>query len=273
MIRFLLILMILNCLPRGWADPRTRLFEILYQDLHEGSYECMTSVDKDSLVGMELFKKLHQCTGEGYESHFYNDAKEFLYDVVNHSDGKVHTLYSDQYASSKGTKYYEDGDSNEDGTYGDFVNCEHLWPQSKFSKLEPMVSDLHHLYPTFSIPNQIRGSAPFGKVNRPTYRTSAGSQFGAGEFEPHDAIKGNVARGMLYFVMRYQDQPILRKTDVKRFWNQRISQFQEWHELDPPDAEERIRNDRIESFQGNRNPFIDRPELVARIGTEPFLLK
>jgi hypothetical protein len=33
-----------------------------------------------------------------------------------------------------------------------------------------------------------------------------------------------------------------------------------WHQADPPDAAERRRNDVVFSFQGNRNPFIDRPE-------------
>jgi deoxyribonuclease-1 len=35
-----------------------------------------------------------------------------------------------------------------------------------------------------------------------------------------------------------------------------------WHSADPPDDHERWRNARIEQLQGNRNPFIDRPELL-----------
>ena len=37
-----------------------------------------------------------------------------------------------------------------------------------------------------------------------------------------------------------------------------------WHLADPPDAEEVARNSVIQTFQGNRNPFVDHPEWVSR---------
>ena len=41
--------------------------------------------------------------------------------------------------------------------------------------------------------------------------------------------------------------------------------YQRWNELDPPDEIERARNDRIETAQGQRNPYIDAPETVNDI--------
>jgi endonuclease I len=38
-----------------------------------------------------------------------------------------------------------------------------------------------------------------------------------------------------------------------------------WHFEDPPDKMEEIRNSLIEQVQGNRNPFIDHPEVVERM--------
>lgn len=40
-----------------------------------------------------------------------------------------------------------------------------------------------------------------------------------------------------------------------------LSVLIQWHEFDPPG--ERMRNAPVQSFQGNRNPFVDRPEWVA----------
>ncbi len=44
-----------------------------------------------------------------------------------------------------------------------------------------------------------------------------------------------------------------------------LSTLIRWHHEDPVDYRERHRNDVIEEYQGNRNPFIDRPDLVCQV--------
>lgn len=148
------------------------------------------------------------------------------------------------------------------------MNTEHTWPQSKGSKREPARGDLHHLFPTDNPANSARGNHPFGEVvGKDATRDCAPSQRGdiidpeTGErtatygFQPPLSHRGNVARAMFYVRAKYG------------YKLQRLEEayLRKWHLEDPVDQEERDRNDAIEEAQGNRNPFIDYPELVERI--------
>ena len=98
-----------------------------------------------------------------------------------------------------------------------------------------------------------------------------------GSFETWDGRKGDIARAVLYMAVRYeggkhpitdQSEPDLELTDDRSkivitsaspAYMGLLSTLLAWHQLDPPDAAERARNDVVQSFQGNRNPFIDNP--------------
>jgi endonuclease I len=87
-------------------------------------------------------------------------------------------------------------------------------------------------------------------------------------FEPWDKQKGNTARCMLYFYTRYHDQNI-RGGDFQKneFWASKVSTFINWSEkVDPVNEEDMKRNDVVFGKQGNRNPFIDIPNLASIIG-------
>ena len=74
-------------------------------------------------------------------------------------------------------------------------------------------------------------------------------------FEPPNGHKGNVARALFYFSVRYQ----IKISKLQEYY------LKKWHQQDPVDEFEKWRNDQIEDIQGNRNPFIDMPELVKHI--------
>ncbi len=143
------------------------------------------------------------------------------------------------------------------------LNVEHIWPQSKFNRtLSPTYqkSDLHHLLPVDSMANSIRGNHPFGEVSdhrATTYRKCQGSWFDyqLNIFEPADELKGNIARAMFYFSIRYKSPIDDEEEAVLRHWNQ----------LDPITDADRALHERIVKYQGNRNPFIDNPELIDSI--------
>lgn len=148
---------------------------------------------------------------------------------------------------------------------GTIVNTEHTWPQSRFTGKHPIdyqKSDMHHLFPTDSQMNSTRSSLPFGEVAKddkilrcPESRVGRSTQGRGTVFEPPANHQGNVARALFYFSVRYNlnissdEETILRK----------------WHKEDPVDDEEAIRNNEIFKYQGNRNPFIDHPDLVDSI--------
>lgn len=153
---------------------------------------------------------------------------------------------------------------------GSILNCEHTWPQSRFTSrfpTETQKSDLHHLYPSDSKLNSHRGSLHFGEVDKDMEKLKCpqnrlGSQVGAkgAVFEPPVAHRGNVARAIFYFATRYK---------MKIGGAEELS-LRMWNEEDPVDAEELKRNDQVEDLQGNRNPFVDYPELVNRVGVFSF---
>ncbi len=143
-------------------------------------------------------------------------------------------------------------------------NTEHTWPQSNFSELEPMKSDLYHLFPTDITANSIRANYPFGKVVSNVTWQVGGSKLGnnsSGQivFEPRDVHKGDVSRSMFYFITRY---PV----NYGSFFTQtQEAVFREWNKFDTVGVVESNRNTAIANLQGKRNPFIDHPEFVDRI--------
>lgn len=233
-----------------------------------------------SLTGEKLFQFLHSATeyppsGVGTD---YLRAKKYMFSVADNTGcgGRpgVTCAYSQVCvagSSEHGADYKESGDLNGDGVNDrDGMNAEHVWPQGFFDEAKPMKSDLHHIFPTFITPNNTRGSMPFGEVSDFVYATSAGSKSDGEAFEPADAVKGDVARAMLYFVTRYHDRQIRDGADYADFWKDRVQLFMKWNLQDPPDADERRRNDLIEAYQGNRNPFVDDPRLVEKVGRQVF---
>ncbi len=228
--------------------------------------------------GAELLQALNEITGRGYKVKEYADASDFMFSqadqvIVNGQRGVI-DAYSGIFVpgtGKDGDDYPEPGDQNGDGhSDRQGMNVEHTWPQSLFNKALPMRSDLHHLMATFMHPNSVRGHLPFGVVTgTPDYQNKAGAKRGNGVFEPPDAVKGRVARGMLYFYSRYKDSRTFGRNS-QTFWNQQIELFLEWNRRFPPDAFEARRNDLVQSFQGNRNPFIDDHTLADRVGKDAF---
>jgi endonuclease I len=154
---------------------------------------------------------------------------------------------------------------------------EHSWPRSRgIGESGPDDADLHHLRPIAPSVNAIRENFNYGGQ----YGLQLfGEVLDGGEavWYPGDADAGMTARQQFYMAVRYDDgdastlnlelgaghpgfitgdeDPPPQLGDLNR--------LVEWHFAAPPDHFERRRNQIIyDSFQHNRNPFIDRPEFV-----------
>ncbi|HHX68904.1 MAG TPA: hypothetical protein GX708_12735, partial [Gallicola sp.] len=157
-----------------------------------------------------------------------------------------------------------------DSTWDNDWNREHVWPQSLGWFTESGAgSDLHHIRPTDPSVNSSRGNKKFGEVVNGNEVTISPGNGGGGSgcysnsqyFEPRDEVKGDVARIIFYLMTRYSQSDNYVFTDVA----QSLEMLLEWHESDPVDNAEIIRNDRIEDYQGNRNPYIDNPNYAFLI--------
>lgn len=165
------------------------------------------------------------------------------------------------------------GRSQSKSTFGGGVddwNREHVWAKSHggFSDSKPYGTDAHHIRPTDASVNSSRGNLDFD--NGGSYHSEATlCRYDGDSWEPRDAVKGDVARMMFYMDVRYEGGGELNLDLVDYVGTDgtptfgKISTLLAWHHADPVDDFERNRNDVVYSFQGNRNPFIDRPEFVG----------
>ena len=188
----------------------------------------------------------------------YDRARDVMFADVDDLDDNdiVECDYTDRQLSQVNDRRsaYRDGKG---------FNAEHTWPQSK-GAVGVAKSDLHHLFPTDCEANSRRSSLPFGKVVKVEW-TDGGSKLGTDArgvtvFEPRDEQKGNTARALLYFYTVYGQY-----ADLQNFRYEEDT-LKAWHLADPVTAEDRARNDAVYLYQGNRNPFVDRPEFVAAVG-------
>ena len=256
----------------------------------------------EGLTGFALKTKLKTIVSNGHQARSYGQ----LYDGngINGSNGYIDT-HSDKTVSS-GKNYENDGtildmySENPSGTdpynynhgskkcgnqssEGDCYNREHLVPQSSFNSAFPMQSDIHHVIPSDGRVNNFRGSYPFGNVASANWTSQNGSKRGTSAmsgysgtvFEPIDEFKGDIARALLYFVVRYEDTVKSYSSfamfdgsneNENAFFPWAIDVLLDWHNnVDPVDQRERDRNVAAYAFQNNANPFVDHPEYASLI--------
>jgi len=164
------------------------------------------------------------------------------------------------------------------------LNREHSFPKSWWGGYTdtPAYIDLNHLYPSEARANMAKSNYPLGTVDRskPTTFDNGVTTVGApatGQgggaalvFEPDDEYKGDFARTYFYMATCYQDMrwKYLYMVDNNTYptlnsWSRDL--LLKWNREDPVSQKEIDRNEAVYTFQNNRNPFIDFPELAEYI--------
>ncbi|MFJ7977702.1 endonuclease [Peribacillus sp. NPDC096379] len=161
--------------------------------------------------------------------------------------------------------------SSNGGNVGQW-NREHTWAKShgNFGTSKGPGTDIHHLRPTDVQVNSSRGNLDFDNGGSPVSGCN-GCLKSATSFEPPDRVKGDVARILFYMATRYEqgdkvDLELNEKlNNGSAPYHGKLSVLLKWNEQDPVDEFELNRNNIIQKWQGNRNPFIDHPEWVNLI--------
>ncbi|WP_165872287.1 endonuclease [Tenacibaculum sp. M341] len=176
--------------------------------------------------------------------------------------------------SASGTTARTRGIDDNGGSNGDW-NREHTFARSlgnpSFDRGDTPYSDAHHLRPSDVQYNATRGNKLFGEGSG-----NSGEQ-ASGDWYPGDEWKGDIARMMMYMYLRYGSQCVPSDIGVGTnagAGDDMIDLFLQWNAEDPVSAIEDKRNEFHEDTsntyaQGNRNPFIDNPNLATQIWGGP----
>ncbi|SET56903.1 endonuclease [Hymenobacter actinosclerus] len=242
--------------------------------LETASAQIMPTAPPTSLQGQNLKDWLRQNWYDGKRVELdYGTARGKMYNYVDNQDGKLVCVYSGYTETVK-----LDSTNTSTGVVKQ-INCEHTIPQSWFDEKVRMRSDIHHLFPTYITWNSNRGSDPFAEIpdtqtqlwmrgttsqtSIPTTNIDEYSEDTNSQFEPREDHKGNLARAIFYFYTMHQGQQFDPGKDVISAAAD-LNTLYQWHMADPVDARERERNRRVAKSQGNFNPYIAYPDLVAR---------
>lgn len=203
--------------------------------------------------------------------------------VFNYDSMFSHFRYTDVYPSPNDDRWWEMYSNNYYyvSNWYKGMNREHSFPKSWWGGGSdvPAYTDLNHLYPSDAPANMAKSNYPLGEVAEVTFdngvtkvgRPVSGLGGGAGKvFEPADEYKGDFARTYFYMVTMYQNYTwkytyMLEQNTYPTLKEWAYKMLLRWSRQDPVSQKELDRNEVVYKRQGNRNPFIDFPELAEYI--------
>ncbi|UPQ78747.1 endonuclease [Flavobacterium azooxidireducens] len=261
----------INFQVADWGTPLTPTFGNVNSTAPAGYYDSL-----EGLSGASLKQAVQDIIANPsvVRAHSYGDVVEILNNADQNpaNNNQVWLMYVER----PQTKIdYQTGSS-----IVGFWNREHIWPQSRggFSggtssfadgidiwlptNADDILtghSDAHHIRAEDGQENSSRGNRDYGS----DYNGPAGNT---------GTWKGDVARSLFYMAVRYNGLNLVNGNPPDNINGQMgdLASLLTWNSTDPSDDFEMNRNNYIYTWQMNRNPFIDYPELANYIFGENF---
>lgn len=189
------------------------------------------------------------------------------------TDRNENGYFIDRYSSEK-----EWVKSTSQGAAGAGMNIEHSFPKSWWGGAKSQAyKDLYNLMPCEGKINSTKSNYPMGIVvsgDKGNGWTKVGKGTdGKWYWEPADPWKGDFARGYMYMATAYQDYTwkgtqalqILQQGAYPTLQKWAYTLYIQWAKADKPNALEIKRNNDVAKIQGNRNPYVDFPNLMEYV--------
>ena len=203
--------------------------------------------------------------------------------VLSYGSGNGHTWYG-FYTTDNDNGYVIDRYSNNrvkfgsQGSVPSGMNIEHSFPKNWWGgSTKQAYKDLYNLMPSDKDANSWKSNYGMGIVKTATFDNGCikvgKDANGHNIWQPSTEWKGDFSRGYMYMATAYQDYTwsgseamySLQQGDYPTLKEWAYKLYIQWAKEDPVSELEVKRNNAVYKIQGNRNPFVDFPNLMEYI--------
>ena len=264
------------------------VFTVAIAGYPEGYYNRMDGKRKE-----QLKKAAKECVQSHTRLEYYDLPNYWAYSDVYPERVEGLKRWWDMYSSA--VYLIQEWQTGKQSFSANRMQREHAVPKSWWKKAgdveyTPAYSDMWNLYPSDASANQAKSNHPFGETRTTVFDNGvtkvgapkAGYGGGSGTvFEPANEYKGDFARAIFYMATVYDDLTwvydyMFVSNSYPSLLPWAYNMLLQWSRQDPVSQKEIDRNDYVMQYQGNRNPFVDFPNLAEYIwGTstgEPFII-
>ena len=235
-------------------------------------------------IPLDYYSSIQGLTGQQLKTALHKlIAKDSKISMLSYGSGNQSTWWGFYVTDRRADNSVVDRYSNDVRYFGSRgstiggMNIEHSFPKSWWGgSSNNAYKDLYNLMPCEQKINSTKSNYAMGEVtgkDRGNGCTKVGPGPWGNLWEPADKWKGDFARGYMYMVTAYQDfnysnseaKNIINTGAYPTLKPAASALYIKWAKNDDVTSDEVVRNDRVQSIQGNRNPFVDFPNLMEYI--------